>query len=131
MGPIVLFDGNCNFCSGSVNFIIRNDPQATFRFAALQSESARRLLEGSGIDADASDSVVLVDGAGVHTRSDAALMIAAGLRFPWRAARLFQIVPRFLRDGVYGLVAANRFRLFGRREECIVPTPDVRRRFLD
>ena len=130
MERIVLFDGVCNFCNGTVNFIIRHDPASHFRFAALQSEAGERLRREYNID-DELDSVILIESGRAFTHSDAALRIARGLGGIWGLGYIFVVVPRFIRDGVYKLFASNRYRLFGRRDECMMPTPEVRERFLD
>ena len=129
--PVILFDGVCNLCSAAVRFVIERDPAARFSFASLQSDAARRLLADAGAVAPLPDSVVLLDAAGVHTRSDAALRIAAGLRLPWSLAAGLRIVPKALRDPVYDFVARHRYRWFGRQDACLVPTPEHRPRFLD
>lgn len=129
--PIVLFDGVCPLCEGVVRFAIARDPVARFRFAPLQSPLARALLVRHGHDPDAIDAVVLVDGDGAHDRSSAALRLAAGLRGPWRwLAAPLRLVPRRLRDAVYDRIARRRHRWFGRRDGCLVPTPELRARFL-
>ena len=111
--------------------MIERDRAARFSFASLQSDTARRLLADAGVAAPLPDSIVLLDEAGVHTRSDAALRIAAGLRLPWSLAAGLRIVPRALRDRVYDFVARHRYRWFGTRDACLVPTPELRTRFLD
>ena len=128
--PIILFDGVCNLCSGAVQFVIERDPAARFRFAALQSPVAARLMESTRIG-DRLDSIVLVEDGRVWTQSTAALRIARRLRFPWPVAYAMIVVPRPLRDWIYNLVARNRYRWFGQREACMVPTPALRARFLD
>lgn len=128
---IVLFDGMCNLCAASVRFIVARDPAGRFRFAPLQSAAARRVLSRSSTRGPLPDSLVLVDGARVYTRSAAALRIARGLGFPWPLACIFVAVPRPLRDWVYDVVARGRYRWFGKREACMIPTPDLRRRFID
>lgn len=128
--PIVLFDGVCNFCVGSVQFIIRRDREGAFRFASLQSDIGRELALEHGVDPDAMNSLLLFEQGKLHLRSTAALRIARRLRFPWHLARIFLLVPRILRDPIYRLIAANRYRLFGKREECMIPTPEIRERFL-
>ncbi|MEO0556772.1 MAG: thiol-disulfide oxidoreductase DCC family protein [Bacteroidota bacterium] len=130
-GPVVLFDGVCNLCDRSVQFILDRDRAGVFRFASLQSDTGRALLVDHQLDPDALASVVVVDGDQAFTKSDAALRIARDLRFPWNAASAFRIVPRFLRDAIYNWVAKNRYRWFGTRESCRIPTPDVAARFLD
>lgn len=131
MGPIVLFDGNCNFCNGSVNFIISRDPGAVFRFAALQSDAARAALEEIGEDPEGYDSVLLIEEGMLYKYSDASLRIARRLTFPWSAAYGFILVPAFIRDFFYKAFAKRRYALFGRRDECMMPTPDIRSRFLN
>ena len=127
---VVLFDGVCNLCNGTIRFIIERDPQARFQFATLQSPAAAALI-GAHIDrASLPDSVVLVDAGRVHVRSTAALRIARQLRFPWPLAWIFIVVPRPIRDWVYDVIARHRYRWFGRRDECMVPTPELRNRFL-
>jgi predicted DCC family thiol-disulfide oxidoreductase YuxK len=129
---IVLFDGHCNFCSGVVNFLIDRDPPGRLKFAALQSETGRRLLAEHGLPMpDEPDTMVFIEGGRALIRSDAALATTKYLRGLWPLARVGSLVPRFLRDPVYKLVARNRYRWFGRTEACRVPTPAIRARFLD
>lgn len=129
-GAVVLFDGVCNLCNGSVQFIVRRDPYGYFRFASLQSEPGRSLLREHGLDPADLFSVILVEDGKVYARSDAALRIARRLSGVWRAAGALRVLPRSLRDRVYDLVARNRYRWFGRRDACMVPTPELRERFL-
>jgi predicted DCC family thiol-disulfide oxidoreductase YuxK len=129
-GAVVLFDGVCNLCNGSVQFIVRHDPAGRFRFASLQSEAGQALLRRHGLDPDDLFSVILVEGGRAYARSDAALGIARGLSSAWRAAGALRVVPRPLRDAVYGWVARNRYRWFGKQEACMIPTPELRARFL-
>ncbi len=128
--PVILFDGVCNLCNGAVNFVIDRDPDARFKLAALQSEPGRALAARCGIDADALDSIVLVERGRCYTRSAAALRIARGLGGAWPLLAALEAVPAPLRDRIYAWVAANRYRWFGRRESCRVPTPELRGRFL-
>jgi len=128
---VILFDGVCNLCNGVVQFVIARDPTGRFRFAALQSDAARRLLGRRDPPREWPDSIVLVEDGGVFTRSTAALRVARGLRFPWPLAYVFVGVPRPLRDRVYDIVARNRYRWFGRRDACMLPTPELRARFVD
>ena len=126
----MLFDGVCNLCNGTIRFIIERDPHARFQFATLQSPAADRLI-GAHVDrASLPDSIVLLEEGRIHVRSAAALRIARQLRFPWPLAWIFIIVPRPVRDWVYDVIARHRYRWFGKREECMVPTPDLRNRFL-
>jgi len=120
----VLFDGVCNFCSGSVQFIVKRDKKGLFRFAPLQSETGKKY-------ATEPESILLVDGDRVYARSDAALRIAKHLRFPWMLAWIFIVVPRFLRDAIYKFIARNRYKWFGKKEVCMVPTPELRARFIE
>lgn len=128
--PVVLFDGVCNFCNNSINFIIARDPRGTFRFAPLQSEVAEAMLGSAGLPTSGHQSVVLFEDGRVHTRSDAALRIARRLSGAWPAFTVFRLVPGPIRDLVYNLIARNRYRLFGKRDACMIPTPEVRARFL-
>ncbi len=129
--PILLFDGVCNLCEGAVRFAITRDPAARLRFAPLQSELGRALLLQHGYDPAAIDAVVLVDAAGAHDRSTAALRLAGHLRAPWSwLGPPLLLLPKRLRDGVYDFVARHRYRWFGRRDACLVPTPELRARFL-
>lgn len=130
MGSIVLFDGECNLCDASVNFIIANDQKMNFRFASLQSQTAHDLLCKSGRTPQEYGSVVVIDGERIMTFSSAALFIARHLRFPWPLLSVFTVVPQPARDAVYRYIAAHRYRWFGRRETCRIPTAADRERFL-
>ena len=127
---MILFDGVCNLCNGFVQFVIARDPSAKFQFAALQSGAAERLLGPRDTHGDRPDSIVVVQDGRVFTRSAAALRILRGLRFPWPLAFALIAVPRPLRDWMYDIVARNRYRWFGQRDACMLPTPDLRARFL-
>jgi predicted DCC family thiol-disulfide oxidoreductase YuxK len=120
----------CNLCNAVVQFVIRNDPNGCFKLAPLDSEAGRALLAQRGVAPGANSSVVLVDNDGVHVRSDAALRIARRLRAPWPAAVMLWVVPRPIRDGVYDWIAANRYAWYGKRDECLIPTPELAARFL-
>ena len=128
--PIVLFDGICNFCDASVNWIIARDRRGVFRFAALQSAAGERLQRERGLDPNALDTLVLVEDAGVYRKSGAALRVLRRLRWPWPIFIGLIAVPPFVRDFVYDFFARRRYRWFGRKEECMVPAPSVRDRFL-
>lgn len=127
---IVIFDGDCLFCQRSVRFIHRHDPTNQFRFASRQSASGSRLLGQVGIGL-APNSMVLIDEGGTWLRSDAVLRIAARLGRPWSLARVFLFVPRLLRDGVYALVAAIRYRLSGFLPACELPDAALRAKILE
>ncbi|MEO8277729.1 MAG: thiol-disulfide oxidoreductase DCC family protein [Thermoanaerobaculia bacterium] len=127
----LLFDGVCNLCNGSVQWVIRHDPDARFHFASLQSNAARVLLVRHALPTDAMETMVLVDGDRHWVKSDAALEVLRRVGGGWSFLRLFKVVPRPLRDGVYGWVARNRYRWFGQLESCWLPTPELRGRFLE
>ncbi len=128
---IVLFDGVCNLCNGAVQFIIRRDRRDRFRFAALQSELGQELCRARHIDTTQVDSIVLIDpGVAYYIKSDAALEIARDLKgYGWMPLMLGWI-PRGVRDAVYDLVARNRYRWFGKKDQCMIPTPDLQQKFL-
>ncbi|MEN7546599.1 thiol-disulfide oxidoreductase DCC family protein [Rapidithrix thailandica] len=127
---IILFDGICNFCNDSVNFIIDHDPKKKFKFAALQSEVGRQLLRSLGQDPDKMDSIVLIEKGKVFKKSTAALKVARYLSAPWPLAYGFLIVPVFIRNLVYDWIARNRYKWFGKREQCRMPNEEEKQRFL-
>ena len=128
---IVVFDGVCNFCNGSVNFIIKRDPEEKYMFAPIQSQFGKFVLETNGIDPAHVDTFVLIKGGTTFVRSNAALQITRDLTGYWHLLYIFRIVPVAIRDWVYSVFARHRYKLFGRREVCVVPTEDIRRRFID
>jgi predicted DCC family thiol-disulfide oxidoreductase YuxK len=128
---VILFDGVCNLCNSFVRFVIARDADGRFQFGPLQSPAARRLLGSIESSAGLPDSVLLVEDGRVWTRSDAALRVARRLKFPWRLAYVFILVPRPLRDWMYDQIARRRYQWFGKRAVCMVPTPDLRRRFIE
>ena len=128
---LVLFDGICNLCSGSVQFIIERDPAAYFKFASLQSDFGQQQLQKLGLDQKSLHSIILIEDDKFYQRSDAALKIARKLTGAWPALYAFNILPRFLRDSVYNLIARNRYRLFGKKDACWIPTPELKSRFKD
>jgi predicted DCC family thiol-disulfide oxidoreductase YuxK len=129
--PIVLFDGVCNLCNASVTFILDRDRRGLFAFAALQSEVGHDLLATHGLPPDAVATIVLIERGRAYTRSRAALRIARHLDGAWPLLFALSVVPTALTDRLYDLVAHNRYRWFGRRDACRVPTPELRARFLD
>lgn len=129
--PVLLFDGVCNLCTGSVQWIIERDPEGQFRFASLQSEAGQTLLAELGLPADYIDSIVLVDGDEHYTKSTAALHVAKRLGLPYAALYPLVKVPRFVRDRAYDVVADNRYRVFGKKDSCMMPSPEVQDRFLE
>jgi len=129
--PIILFDGVCNFCNAMVNFIIRQDKKNVFLFAALQSESGKKMLAEYKIDWKATDSFVVIENGKAHLKGNAALKLYNKLPWYWRWTQVFWIVPKFIRDAVYNFIAKNRYKWFGKREECMVPSQEMRERFLN
>ncbi|HSK13753.1 MAG TPA: thiol-disulfide oxidoreductase DCC family protein [Phnomibacter sp.] len=129
--PVLLFDGVCNLCSASVQFIIRHDPHARLRFAALQSDPGEQLLRSHHLPEKELKSLVLIEKGRVYTRSTGALRVARYLSGLWPLLYVFIIVPRFLRDPVYDLIGRNRYRWFGKKTSCWLPTPDLKARFID
>ncbi len=128
---VLLFDGVCTLCNASVDFVMRHDAAERFAFASLQSDEARAFLAAHGNHADALlDTVVLADGGGIHEQSTAALRVLRGLGLPWSLLYGLLAVPRPLRDAVYRWVAANRYRWFGKKDTCRLPTPEERARFV-
>ena len=127
--PVVLFDGICNYCNAMVNFAIRNDRKARLKFAPLQSVTGRQLKDHYNIP-PGTDSVIFIENEKVYTYSDAALRIARHLDWPAKAIYGFRIVPKFIRQPFYKWIAKNRYNWFGKKEECMVPTPELRSRFL-
>jgi predicted DCC family thiol-disulfide oxidoreductase YuxK len=129
-GPpaIILFDGWCVFCNGSAAFVAGRDPDGHFRFATLQSAGGRQLLREHGLSEDMNESFVLLEGGRSYLRSAAALRIARRLRSPWPLLSLFVVVPRPLRDAVYGWIGRRRYRWFGRRDSCGIADARVQAR---
>ncbi len=127
---IVLFDGVCNFCNNSVNFIIRKDNTDYFRFLALQSEKGKKIVERHNLDPENLQTIIFLEGGKIYTRSTAALRIARKLKGGWKLFYGFVIVPTFLRDIVYNLIAKNRYRWWGKQDSCMMPTTEVKKKFL-
>jgi predicted DCC family thiol-disulfide oxidoreductase YuxK len=127
--PIVLFDGVCNLCNSSVQFIIDRDPHAQFRFAPLQSEVGETLRAAHEIPEEL-DSIVLIDGGRPYWKSSAALRVARRLQGAWSLLFALIVIPAFLRDAIYGWIARNRYRWFGREDACRLPSPELEERFL-
>lgn len=128
--PIILFDGVCNFCNGAVNFTIKRDKKATIKFAALQSETGGQLVQQYGFPADDMRSFLFIENGKAYNRSTAALRVCRHLKWLWPLCYGFIIVPAFIRNGIYDWIAKNRYKWFGERQECMIPTPEVKARFL-
>jgi predicted DCC family thiol-disulfide oxidoreductase YuxK len=131
-GPsTILFDGVCNLCNGAVQFIIRHDPKGHFRFAAQQSDAGQAFLQELNISAEGIDTIILIEGDQYYTQSTAALRIAKHLSGFWPVLYVGILVPPLLRNGIYAYIARNRYRWFGRKDQCMLPTAEIKKRFLD
>lgn len=132
MGAIVLFDGVCNFCQNSVQFIIKNDTKSYFKFASLQSNIGKEILIKHGLNEHDLSSLVLLENNKIYTRTNGALKIAKQLKGIYPIFYyLFYPFPSFTRDWTYKIIANNRYKWFGKQEECMLPSPEIRARFLD
>jgi predicted DCC family thiol-disulfide oxidoreductase YuxK len=130
MNPVILFDGECNFCDSSVQFIIKNDPKGLFHFASLQSEAGQELLKKYKVPEDV-DSMILIEKDKAYYKSTAALRISRHLKGAWKLASGFTIIPSPIRNAAYDFIARNRYKWFGKKaESCMLPSPSVRKRFL-
>lgn len=129
-GKIILFDGVCNLCNGAINFIIKHDPKAIFSFASLQGETGQNLLAKHKIDPNKIDSIILIESQRVSVKSTAALRIAKSLNRGYPLLYGFIIIPVFIRNGVYDYIARNRYKWFGKKDSCMIPTPELKSRFL-
>lgn len=129
---LILFDGVCNLCNGAVNFIIKRDKNNIFLFAALQEEVGKHMIRKYRVDTSKVDSILTLSSTtqNLEFKSDAALSISKHLGFPYSLLPVFKIVPKFLRDGVYDIIAKNRYRWFGKQEVCMIPTPELKSKFL-
>ena len=127
---IILFDGVCNLCNGLVNFIIDHDKKKIFKFASLQSESAIQLLESNRLQIDVLESIILIDGDIIKTKSSAVIEIFRHLGGIWSIVSWFVFIPAFIRDFIYDLVAKYRYRIFGKTTHCRLPEPELVERFL-
>lgn len=128
--PIILFDGICNFCNGGVNFILKQDKKNRFRFAPLQSSAGQEALKQFNLSTKDFDSFVLLESSKVYQKSSAFLKVMNQLPWYWKWVQVFWIVPKFLRNGVYDVIARNRYKWFGKKNECMIPKPEIRSRFL-
>jgi predicted DCC family thiol-disulfide oxidoreductase YuxK len=127
---IVVFDGFCNLCNGFVQFILRHEKTEELLFVSLQSESGKKLIYRYNIDPITTDSVVFIDGEKAYIKSKAALKIARYLKFPWNLLYVFAVLPVPFRDWIYDRVAKHRYKLFGKRSSCYIPSPELAGRFL-
>lgn len=128
--PIVLFDGVCNLCNSSVQFIIKHDEENKFLFSSLQSEKGQELLRNFHLPVNDFDTFVLVEKDKYYTKSTAALRVLKHLGKKWRMAYACIIIPKPIRDFVYSIIARNRYKIWGKQESCWLPTPELQKRFL-
>ena len=127
---ILLFDGVCNLCNSSVLFVIKRDPKDKFRFTPLQSEAGVELVKQYNIDTSKTDSVVLIENGKAYTKSSAGIRIARGLSGGWPLFFGFWIVPKFIRNWAYDFIARNRYKWYGKKESCMIPTSELKAKFL-
>jgi predicted DCC family thiol-disulfide oxidoreductase YuxK len=130
MERIILFDGICNFCNQSVQFILKRDPNGLFKFASLQGETAKLLLKKYDFNNEI-NSFVLIENERIFIKSDAALRVCRNLKGPWKLLSIFRIIPPFIRDFLYDVIAANRYKWFGKKESCMLPSQVWKKRFLE
>lgn len=127
---VVLFDGVCNLCNSAVQLIIRYDKKAYFSFASLQGEYGQKFLKANNLNTEDYDSFILFENGTMYTESTAALCVAKRMGFPWVLSYPLLIIPKFIRDAVYRLIAKNRYQWFGKKEQCMIPSPNVQNRFI-
>lgn len=127
---IVLFDGICNFCNSSVNLIIDKDKDNKFKFAALQSDAGIELQKKFGLNPDNLKTFILIEDNKYYTKTTAALRVARDLKFPWNLSYIFIIIPPFIRNIAYNIIARYRYKWFGKRDACRIPTPEESAKFL-
>ena len=128
--PIILFDGMCVLCSGFIRCVLKLDKKDIFRFGLLQSENVRQLLQRYESNISRLTTIVLLVGERITVESDAVLRIARNLGGAWSLICLFIIIPKFLRDGVYRIISKHRYRLFGKRDVCMIPSPEILDKFI-
>ena len=131
LNNLIIFDGVCNLCNASVQFIINRDKKRVFKFLPLQSERTGEIFKQFNIDFENLDTIILIKNKKVFVRSDAALEIANALDYPWKIFYFLIFIPKFIRDRIYNIIANNRYDWFGKRENCMIPTEDMKSRFLD
>ncbi|CAM1365527.1 thiol-disulfide oxidoreductase DCC family protein [Tenacibaculum xiamenense] len=129
---LILFDGVCNLCNSSVQFVIKHDKKNQFLFTSLQGNTGTKIINHFNIDREKTDSILLfTKEKKIYSRSKAALLIASNLKFPINLLAIFLVIPSFIRDTVYNYIAKNRYKWFGKKEACYLPTPELKTRFLD
>ena len=127
---VILFDGVCNFCNSTVNFVIERDKKTIIKFAALQSDAGQQLLKQFNLSTSQFNSFIYIEDGKVFTQSTAALRVCKNLSALWPLLYGFIMVPEFIRDGIYKWIAKNRYKWFGKKDQCMIPSPEVRSRFL-
>ena len=127
---IILFDGVCNFCSWSIQFIIKHDQKHHFVFTALQSDVAKEILLHYPEDITKKDSILLIQNKTIYTESDAFLQIITHFPLGWKILLVFWIIPKSIRDTVYSYIAKNRYKWFGQKDTCMIPSKEIKKRFL-
>ncbi|MBT3239616.1 MAG: DUF393 domain-containing protein [Chloroflexi bacterium] len=128
--PLVLFDGVCNLCNATVVFLLRWEAQPVLKFANLQSDFGKKVLERYSLSSEAMDTVILVEDGQIYTRSKAAIKLLDYLKFPWQILKIFSIIPIALGDRIYNWIAHNRYTWFGKSDQCAIPSPLIQTRFL-
>ena len=128
---VIFFDGICNPCNSSINFVIDRDPKEYFKFASLQSPIAKEILSAYEVNSIDLESIIFYSNHKVYHRSRAALEIVKRMKGAWPILYIFIIIPKFIRDFFYNLVARNRYKWFGKQDTCRIPTPDIKSRFID
>lgn len=127
---IILFDGVCNFCNSAINFVLKQDRKGVFHFAPLQSEAGQKLLQQYRLPTEEFESFVLIDDGKVYKKSTASLRVLNKLPWYWKEAQILRIIPTVFRDAIYDFIARNRYKWFGKKGQCMIPTPEMRSRFL-
>lgn len=127
---VLLFDGVCNLCNGFVQFVVKRDPQGIFKFTSLQSEAGQQLMQDHGFNSDKINTVILIKNGKAYSRSDAPLQVVRLFSGLWPLLYIFIIIPKGIRDFIYDWVAKNRYKWFGKKDQCMIPTPELKERFL-
>jgi predicted DCC family thiol-disulfide oxidoreductase YuxK len=127
---VILFDGVCRLCNGWVRFLIKYDKQGLFKFCSAQSAEGQAILQWLGLPTDTFETMLLIEGETAYTKSDAFLRVVGQLPQPWRSLIMLKVIPKGIRDRAYDRIALNRYRLFGRYEQCMVPSEENKKRFL-
>lgn len=128
--PIILFDGVCNFCNGAINFVLKQDKKKIFRFATLQSEAGQKILQQYHLATNDFESFILIDKDKIYKKSSATLRVLNQLPWHWKELQIFWIVPVFIRNAIYDFIAKNRYKWFGQKDQCMIPTAEMKSRFI-